>query len=268
MRPGRAPDPRDRSSGPAVGGRRRAVAGVLLGAGRGRCSTPGAQSAARRSPRSPARSSPSSAPTGWRRPPPSTRRSPCSPWPWAEGDGIGSETSRVVTVGFAAPVDAAGRRLPGVGGVRRSRREPGPGPRSRRKDGEASGGTVETSTDGAALDGGGRDRGHPRRRLAAHHRARSGGADPGQGLWVEAQIGDDAGTVDRSRRCSRSTRCWGATPQGRCRPRPSAPPPRARRSWPIRWPSPDPPPTLTVDDHLTVTETEPVPATPRPANRS
>ena len=176
----------------------------------------------------------------------------------AAGTGVGSDAGRVVTVGFAAPV-----ALP-TGAYRVSVVFGDPsGARTRAsfvaRAGEPTGGTIETSTDGtrwtaagatdATLDGD-----------SLRITAAVGAADPGQGLWVEAQVGDDAARRSQSPVFSldallgRNTA--GALPASTVGTLTTGTPTIAE---PLAVPGP--PPTLTVDTHLTVTETAPVPAT-------
>ncbi len=176
----------------------------------------------------------------------------------AAGDGVGSEASRVVTVGFAAPValPSGTYRVSVVFG------DPD-GARTRASflatDGEPTGGTVATSTDGRRWT----SSGATDATLAVDSlriTAPVGAADPGQGLWVEAAIDDDAARRSQSpvfaldALLGRNTA--GALPAATTGTLTTGTPLVAD---PLAIPGP--PPTLTVDAHLTVTETEPVPDT-------
>ncbi|MGZ4705536.1 MAG: hypothetical protein ACXWCM_11770, partial [Acidimicrobiales bacterium] len=186
----------------------------------------------------------------------------------APGDNIGSDASRVVTVGFAAPValPAGTYRVSVVFGAP-------DGARTRASfvatDGEPGVGTVETSTDGRRWTSTGATDA-TLEADALRITAPVGATGPGLGLWVEAQIGDDP--ADRSQSpvfsldalLGRNTA--GALPAagvGTLTAGASTEPQANAGTLAVAEPVtiPGAPPTLTVDEHLTVTETEPVPAT-------
>ena len=111
----------------------------------------------------------------------------------AAGDGIGSDAEpgghrRVRDTGHAA------RRAPtGCRWCSATPTAPAPAPRSRPPTANRPAARSRPAPTVARWTSAGATERHPRRRLAAHHRRRSVRRRPGQGLWVEAQIGDDAG---------------------------------------------------------------------------